>query len=78
MPEITNSRIRTIKTTQVDKLPVSTRATKAVITKILSARGSINFPKLVTILKLLAIYPSKLSLKDKSIKIPKAIAGCRN
>ena len=49
------------------------RQSKADITNILSARGSINFPKLVTKLYFLATFPSIASVIDATIKIIRAI-----
>lgn len=53
------------KTTQEGNTDNSTKTISAAKTRILSAKGSINLPKLVTSFLLLAKYPSKLSVKDK-------------
>lgn len=49
------------------------RQSKADITSILSARGSMNFPKFVTKLYFLAIFPSIASVIDATIKITRDI-----
>ena len=61
----------------------ATMETNADITNSLSARGSMNFPKLETMLYFLAILPSSISVKDATIKIITAIylfigSGARN
>ena len=50
----------------------SDSAMSAEHTSSLSARGSMNFPKLVTRLYFLAIFPSSISVSDAAMNIPSA------
>src|SRR5690625_3983800 len=68
-PVIVNSLAIIIITTQPGILPTSTKRIKAAATNILSANGSINFPKVVIRSIPLAIYPSKVSVRAAIIKI---------
>ncbi len=54
------------------RLPFAVKQIKADATNSLSASGSINFPKLVTRLYFLAIFPSKRSVRLATIKIATA------
>ena len=61
--EVTANSRKTIKiTNQGETIPVATKQTSALITRILSASGSINLPKFVIKLSLLAILPSRWSV----------------
>ena len=53
--------------------PSSMKHTRTEITNILSASGSKNFPKFVTKLYFLAIYPSRKSVKHATAYIVSAI-----
>ena len=68
-PETMNSLIITIIGIHAGSISLSTKISIAVNTNILSAIGSKNFPKSVTKLFFLAIFPSKLSVIDATIKI---------
>lgn len=74
-PATINSRIKITRTTQEGKTCNSIKATRAAKTKILSARGSMNLPKFVISFRLLAKYPSTLSVSDSTIKIASATQG---
>lgn len=76
-PATINSRIKIIKTTHEGKTCSSIKTTRAAKTRILSARGSINFPKSVISFRLLAKCPSTLSVIDKITKITSATQGFR-
>ena len=54
---------------QAARLPWAVRQINAAATRSLSARGSINFPKFVTRLYFLAIFPSRRSVRLAIIKI---------
>ena len=76
-PVIINSlAIIIITTTLLNGTTASSIPIRAIIadeTKSLSANGSINFPKLVTRLYFLAMYPSKQSVIEARQNIPVAI-----
>ena len=61
-PVMANSLAKTTIMIHAAIAPLYTNITKADIVNILSASGYINFPKFVTKLCFLAIYPSKASL----------------
>jgi len=71
-PVMMNSLLMIIMATTEDILPISTKITRAAVTRILSASGSINFPKLVTSFLFRAIYPSTVSVLAATIKIKAA------
>ena len=71
-PETANSRQMITTTTHPEALPISTNGTSAATNNNLSAMGSINFPKVVIWLVLLAIWPSSQSVKEASPKITAA------
>ena len=73
MPETMNSRARMMSTGQPGSTASSTRAMSAAVTRILSARGSMNFPKSVTSPRLRARYPSIQSVQEMRMKIPAAM-----
>ena len=68
-PDTTNSLNKTIIGIHAGKFPASTSINIAANTSILSAKGSANFPNVVTKLFFLAIFPSKWSVYDAIIKI---------
>ena len=63
MPETMNSRARMMSTGQPGSTASSTKAMSAAVTRILSARGSMNFPKFVTRFLARAILPSSISVR---------------
>ena len=67
-PDTINSRETIITTIHAGRRWSSTKDMSAATTSILSANGSINFPKLVTMPRLRAIYPSAASVKEAIIK----------
>ena len=72
-PLIINSLAIMMITNHDGKSSISTKQISALQTSSLSARGSINLPKLVTRLHLLAICPSRKSVKLATQKIASAI-----
>ena len=68
-PVTANSRQTMIAATHEGTLPISTKIINAVITSILSAKGSANLPKLETRWCLLAICPSAKSVIDATAKM---------
>ena len=71
-PLMMNSRATITMTTQSEIRWKYTRQIRAEQTRSLSARGSINLPKFVTILYFRAIRPSKKSVMQAAIKTPTA------
>ena len=69
---IKTSRPRIKKTTQPLTLSKCQRLIKAAPIKILSARGSRNFPNVVTSRRVRAKYPSRPSVRQARIKTPAA------
>ena len=67
-----NSLLMMTITIQAGIRPSSTSAIMAALTSSLSARGSMNLPKLVTRLYFLAIFPSIRSVRLAMIKIARA------
>ena len=72
-PVMVNSLAIITTTTHAGILFIPTSEIRAAATKILSARGSANFPKLVTRFLLLARYPSSVSVRDAIVNIMAAI-----
>ena len=68
-PDTINSLANTIIGIHDGIFPYPTNIISADKTKILSARGSKNFPNVVTSFLLLAMYPSNLSVIEAIIKI---------
>ncbi len=73
MPETMNSRAKMMSTGQPGSTASSTSAMSAAATRILSASGSMNFPKSVTSPRLRARYPSIQSVHEMRMKIPAAM-----
>ena len=68
-----NSRKMMSSTSHTSATPSETKQTKAEITMILSASGSMNFPKVVIRFRLRASLPSRWSVYDAAAKIARAI-----
>ena len=64
-----NSRLMMIMTIQAGSCPSSIRQIRAEQTRSLSASGSMNFPKFVTRLYFLAIFPSSMSVRLATMKM---------
>ena len=71
-PLTANSRSSTTSRAQPAICPISTNQTMAAVTSILSARGSMNLPKSVMRFRFRAIFPSNMSVRLATMKMPRA------
>ena len=71
-PVMASSRAMMRNTTQAGTFRNSTKARRAAVTRSLSARGSMNFPKSVTMLCFRAMCPSRASVMDARAKMIRA------
>ena len=76
-PDTINSRATIIITGTEPITPRSTMHISAETTSTLSARGSRNFPKVVTRLLLRAMCPSSASVAEAAANIARAITGLK-